>query len=242
MVAPQEPFRILGYTTANFGKEKNGDSFLFEELAAEELLIAVVADGVSQQPCDWLASATSCRAVIDYFTQNEAEPDLGRRLLHSIRQASQEVAQAEGQCQRMASTLSVVVCRQTGDCCYANVGDSRIYSLYQGSLTQLTKDDVTLRREQVRTSAGLRIIDQPVLTQVMGQDRLALDVKSTTIRPGEILVLATDGFYEARKATFPRLMSEFAESDDFEAGFAALIGKLEIMRGDDLTAIALRSS
>lgn len=236
-----EAYDVIGYSIANFGKEKNGDSFLFERLEEESLLIAVVADGVSQQPCDWLASQTTCQTLIDHFKTNVSQIDIGKRLFESILHTNRVVGLTEGKCHKMASTLSVVVCLQSeAEFCYANVGDSRIYSLYNGQLEQLTTDNSISRKERIVTSAGARMVDRPILTQVIGQDNISFPVRVKAIQKGEIITLATDGFYDARKAVFNRLMMEFADNNDFDAGFAQLVDLLKILRGDDLTAIAIR--
>ena len=52
--------------------------------------------------------------------------------------------------------------------------------------------------------------------------------------------MATDGFYDARKVVFNKLMTEFGEAKDFEEGFAKLIDQVKILRGDDLTAVAIK--
>ena len=108
-----EAYDVIGYSIANFGKEKNGESFLFERLEEESLLIAVVADGVSQQPCDWLASQTTCQTLIDHFKTNVSQIDIGKRLSESILHTNRVVGLTEGKCRKMASTLSVVVCSQS---------------------------------------------------------------------------------------------------------------------------------
>lgn len=232
---------IIGYTISNFGKEKNGDNFLFEQLEEEGILIAVVADGVSQQPCDWFASSTTCQSLIGHFKKNSHQTNIQKRLSESILQTNREVASTEGKCHKMASTLSVVVFQKSSaEINYANIGDSRIYSLHNGKLDQLTTDNVIVRKERVLTAAGIRVIDKPVLTKVIGQDNLTFEITTKSIQTGEVLLLATDGFYDARKVVFNKLMIEFGEAKDFEAGFAKLIGQMEILRGDDLTAIAIK--
>lgn len=237
----KKTYGILGYTVSNFGKEKNGDSFSFEQLEEENLLIAVVADGVSQQPCDWLASSTTCQALIDHFKQNISQSDTAQRLLESILQTNHDVALTEGKCHKMASTLSVVVCSYSSEeLYYANIGDSRIYSLYNGSFEQLTTDDVIIRKERILTNAGIRLIDKHILSKVIGQDNILFKINVKSIRTGEVIILATDGFYDARKVVFNKLMTEFGEAKDFEEGFAKLIDQVKILRGDDLTAVAIK--
>ena len=232
----------MGYTIPNFGKEKNGDSFLFEQLEEENILIAVVADGVSQQPCDWLASLTTCQTLVDHFKKNISQhADIEKRLLESVMFANKHVALTEGKCRKMASTLSVIVYSQLlNKIYYANIGDSRIYSLSNGMLEQLTIDNVMIRKERVLTNAGIRLIDKPILTQVIGQDNISCKINVKSVQTGEVIILATDGFYEARKAVFTKLITEFGEVDDFKEGFIKLIGQMKILRGDDLTAIAVK--
>ncbi|HEX8328345.1 MAG TPA: protein phosphatase 2C domain-containing protein [Hymenobacter sp.] len=235
-------YEVLGYTISNFGKEKNGDSFLIEQLENEGLLIAVVGDGVSQQPCDWLASSTTCQTLVDHFKKNISQKgDIENRLLESIQLTNKQIALTEGICHKMASTLSVVVYSQLSEkIYYANIGDSRIYSLYNGMLEQLTVDNTMVRREKVLTSAGMRLIDKPILTQVIGQNSISCKISVKPIQTHEIIILATDGFYEARKAVFTKLMTEFGETANFEEGFTKLIDQVKILRGDDLTAVAIK--
>jgi serine/threonine protein phosphatase PrpC len=233
-------YAIRSYSIANFGKERNGDSFLFEEIEDENLLIAAVADGVSQQPCDWLASSTACKAVISHFKQYKHEKDIARRLETSISKANHDVIATEGKCHKMASTLSIVVCEKlSGQCFYANIGDSRIYSLYENRLELLTTDDIIVRKESITTPIGRRVVEKDTLTKVVGQHNLSFSIEKKSFQPGEMLILATDGFYEARKATFNKLMIEYSKTNDLQTGFNSLIEKIEIFRNDDSTIISV---
>ena len=233
-------YEIRAYTISNVGKEKNGDHYLYEYIEDEHLLFAVVADGVSQQPCDWFASETTCRNVIENFKNQRGVRDLHKRLQSSIYQTNQYVSRVDGACYKMASTLSSIVWDITEDkIFYANIGDSRIYSLYDGKLDQVTKDDAVVTKERIYTQNGQRMVDKSTLTKVIGQDNISVQVEERAFLKGEIMVLATDGFYEARKATYSRIMTEFSKTDDFSEGFKTVIEKLELLRGDDLTTIII---
>src|SRR5215213_8297815 len=116
-------YEVYGYSVSNFGKEKNGDYFLHQFLTEENILMAIVADGVSKQPCDWFASETTCKKVYEFFQYYKAEKEVGKRLQQSILQANEFIFNVEGPCQRMASTLSVVVWPISWDTYWiANIG------------------------------------------------------------------------------------------------------------------------
>ncbi|MBO9700771.1 MAG: protein phosphatase 2C domain-containing protein [Sporocytophaga sp.] len=234
-------FDILGYSIPNLGKEKNGDSYIFEYLEEEQILVAIVADGVSKQPCDWFASETTCKKLLENFKKLEGNQDINQRLLSSISETNKFVINIEGNCKRMASTLSVIAWQAfTNKLYFSNIGDSRIYSLKDEKLEQLTKDDSIITKEKVLMHGGLRVIDKSTLTKVIGQDNITISIAEKLLEVGEIIILATDGFYDARKAVFNKIMIDLSKSENFKDGFITVINKLEMLRGDDLTAIVMK--
>lgn len=234
-------YKILTYSISNIGKDKNGDHCLFEYIDEEHILLAVVADGVSKQPCDWFASETTCKKLIENFKNQSGNQDIAKRLLSSIHQTNQYVLSIDGPCYKMASTLSSIAWDTTTDkIFYANIGDSRIYTLRDGSFSQITKDDAIITKEKVYTRNGLRVIDQSTLTKVIGQAGITVHVEERPFSKDEIIVLATDGFYEARKATLTKIMIDFSMKSNFVEGFQSVIDKVELLRGDDLTTIVIK--
>jgi serine/threonine protein phosphatase PrpC len=236
-------YEVLGYSVPNIGKEKNGDHFLHSFLEEEDLLIAIVADGVSKQPCDWLASETTCQKVYEFFQNNRTEKEIAKRLLKSIQQANEFIVHLEGSCQRMASTLSIIVWPTDSETYWlANVGDSRIYSSYEGQLDLLTKDDVIVFKERILTHGGVRVIDKTMLNKVMGMSNLNVSVKEQPFRENEILILTSDGFYDARKSIFPQTMARLSKLEDFQGAFEEIVKKFEMLRGDDFTTVMIRNT
>jgi serine/threonine protein phosphatase PrpC len=237
----RDTFEIQGYTIPNTGREKNGDCYGFEYIESEGLLLAVVADGVSRQPCDWLASETTCKHLLEIFKKSAEQSDMGTRLRESIFKTNQKLIDAEGPCQKMASTLSVVVLDSDQKrFYYSNIGDSRIYRLDRGIFLQLTRDDSVVTKEKVYISGMVRTIDKHTLTKAMGQKNISIEVVEEPINEGQIIILATDGFYEARKASFNRIMEQFETSNSFEENFKTTLDKVEILRGDDLTVVMIK--
>ena len=234
-------YKIYGYTISNVGKEKNGDCYIYEFIEAENVLIAVVADGVSKQPCDWFASELTCAKLIEYFKRNVENDDIKIRLKESILQVNEDVINTEGNCRRMASTLSVIVWQTQKDyLTYVNIGDSRIYSSFEGKLELLTQDDATIIKERVLMHGGLRVINKSILNKVIGQPNITFKVAEKDFKEDEIIILATDGFYDARKAIFHQTIAELSLNNDLDEGFHSIIKKFEVLRGDDFTTIMVR--
>jgi PPM family protein phosphatase len=236
-----DAFEIYGYSVANVGKEKNGDSFVFEYIESKGLLLAIVADGVSQQPCDWFASETTCKQLLGFVREFEKHADIKTQLKEAILRTNEILISTEGKCHKMASTLSVVLIDVNAKCFYfSNIGDSRVFTLQNADFSQVTKDDSVVTKQKIFASGGFRIVDKHTLTKVMGQEKISIEVQERRIAPGEIIILATDGFYEARKASFNRIMIEFHTSGSFEDDVKVVIDKFEMLRGDDLTVVMVK--
>ena len=84
----------------------------------------------------------------------------------------------------------------------AHVGDSRLYLLREGKLTQLTKDHTVVAERQrmglLSASRARHHPDRSTLTRSLGRELIVpLDRISTRIGHGDVLVLCTDGLYNA---------------------------------------------
>lgn len=233
-------FSIEGYSIPKLEKEKNGDCYLYEIWEPKKLVLAIVADGVSQQPCDWLASKMTCENIITHFKSSKTTL-LDFRMSESIDAANEQIVNTEGACEKMAATVSFLVWPYEEDTFYCcNVGDSRIYHITKEKITCLTKDDTSIRTESIRSYSGIQVVKQPLLTKVMGQDRLQVTVEKHGFMNGQMLLLATDGFYGARKATFEKKILALSHASDFKAMFQETVENFEIFREDDMSVIALK--
>jgi len=99
----------------------------------------------------------------------------------------------------MATTL-IAVAIDRGEMTAVHVGDSRLYLVRGGTITQLTKDHTVaaerqrlglLSEEHARTHAG-----RSVLTRSLGRELIcAIDRISMPLSQGEVLVLCSDGLH-----------------------------------------------
>jgi protein phosphatase len=154
--------------------------------------------------------------IRDYIVRGESDPDTtmpfgidpalsvdANRVATAVRLANTHVfstSEANPSYSGMGTTVCVVLIR--GDrMTFAGVGDSRIYSWLNGSLTQLTLDDSWVERiraehphitEDALASNPLR----HVLTNVIGaKPDTDVRVEERTLTDGEVLLLCSDGLY-----------------------------------------------
>lgn len=234
-------YTIIGNTLKYYSKEKNGDHFRFEHLENEGILIALVADGVSKQPCDWYASQLTCYTFIETF-RTKSNVELSARILETMVATNNNILKTEGACERMNTTLSVVVWdHKKQRCMFSNIGDSRIYKYNGDQIQQLTADDSINQTKIITTSIGRRSVDASYLTKAIGISSIDFTVEEVAFQPNDLLILASDGFYNARKSAFERDMLTLAKQEDLENAFQTHFSELEFSAKDDMTAVFIRN-
>jgi serine/threonine protein phosphatase PrpC len=232
---------VYGTSIKYFQKEKNGDNFIIRDFPEEKIIVLIVADGISGQPCDWLASEMACFKFIEHFSFSKSVP-LNERMKDAVVSTNKEICQIDGKCSGLASTISLVMYEYEQNKFQAlNAGDSRIYKITnRKELVLLTKDDATKLLQEVVTSMGKRNIVQSYLTNHLGRSDFKVNIQEGSIEKGELLLLATDGFYDARKSSFSERTISLYNSINLEKDYSAMIDILEFSAKDDMTGVLLR--
>ena len=237
----KNPFEVVGDSIKFYNKEKNGDAFNYAILGNEELLVAAVADGVSQQPCDWKASAVTIDVILSNFKANPLLP-IEDRMKAAVKNANSEVYNTIGTCKNMHTTLSLIVWKYTSNRAYiCSIGDSRIYQLASEKIQCITRDDAFVQRRDIYTSYGKRSINSSTLTNVIGRSNINIGIRTIDFQSGELLLIASDGFYEARKSSFENDMRALIKTSNLPLTFSKLIDKYELSAKDDMTAILIKN-
>ena len=235
-------YELAADTIKYYEKEKNGDHFKVENLKKQGVIVAVVADGVSKRPCDWYASQLTCDAFLRHM-KAQSFIDMNVAIRSSIKLTNQELNAVEGDCEDLSATLSAIVWNyETGVCWISNIGDSRVYRISDSIVEQLSVDDSIKQKRQVRTALGLRTVDTSQLTNAMGMGAPKLKVQQIEFGPGACLLLASDGFYDARKSSFERDMCKVLAATDFSSAFAECFTDYEYSTGDDMTAVMIKNT
>lgn len=234
-------WEACGHSITCYEKERNGDHLLLEDIKDEKILVAVVADGITNRPCDWLASELACKRFFEFFIKSDSLPIM-ERIKEGIKHANNNLLSVEDKCRGLASTLVLAVWEyEREEFCFANLGDSRLYWISNnGSILQITRDDSVITKRNVHTSLGIRNIS--TLANHMRREFPDIQVYEKNLSKGDLLLLASDGFYNARRSSFEKNLTDLNLSVNLRQDFENLVNKYEISASDDMSAIIIRKN
>ena len=172
----------------------NGDSGLF-----------VLADGMGGHKMGDLASGeiiASCKKYIQHIQEQDKMPDfltMTQEVTDMLRATNEYIYKEynrEGIC---GSTVVLLLIKKD---CYAvfSVGDSRVYTFYQGEMELLTIDDTWDNLPATRQNYTQDQIERDVrhgkLVQAIGTGReVTIHVTTNRIKRGQCFFLCSDGLY-----------------------------------------------
>jgi serine/threonine protein phosphatase PrpC len=195
---------IEAFGDTDVGKVRAGNEDAL--LVDAELGLYAVFDGMGGAKAGEVAAQTARDAVHSYVAHNletQAPVDLlENALLHACAQVF-DAARADRNLHGMGTTA--VVClvpdaHRPQKAVIAHVGDSRAYLLRNGRLSQLTRDHTIVAelvsRGMIRPDEAENHPYKNVLSRNLGaRFEAAVDVVTTTLRPGDRLMLCSDGLY-----------------------------------------------
>ena len=178
-------------------------------VADPKTLVFCVADGMGGGEAGGEASAAVCRNVDSVLHERASFADRVRLVDDAIHRADGEIRaiSAAAGYRQMGTTIAVFVSDGKRIAAVGNVGDSRVYRLRGGKLTQLTKDH-TLTAEilshrlpqGVKPLADVRALAlSHILTRAVGvgQERLKVDWRKVDVKDGDVMLLCSDGVHGA---------------------------------------------
>lgn len=135
-----------GESRAN-GQPSNMDSLIVRsrKIKGDEVLLAVICDGVGSMRHGGYASAKCANALSAWLDELESIGQIGERLYSRVRAINAGIVE-ESRRQNIdtATTISALLLTQE-EYHIVHAGDSRIYAYEKTGLTQLTQDDVSPR-------------------------------------------------------------------------------------------------
>jgi serine/threonine protein phosphatase PrpC/ribosomal protein L39E len=207
-----------------------------EPLLSSKGIAIAIADGISSSEVSHIASEASVRGLLDdYFCTSETWSV--KKSAHQVLTASNSWLHSQSQKgehrfdknKGYVCTLSAMIIKSTTAHIF-HLGDSRIYRLRKGELTQLTDDHRTwISREQSYLSRAMGIYPH-----------LDYDYQSLVIEQADIFIFATDGVYEHVSNDF--LISTFSDvlTDLNDVTKSLVEAAYEMGSTDNLTAQAVR--
>jgi serine/threonine protein phosphatase PrpC len=173
----------------------------------------VVADGMGGHAAGEVASKVAVESINEFVCLTGGDEDItwpfgledglsfdGNRLKSAIQYANRKVLDATRERKEyLGMATTVVACLVDGNAAnLAHVGDSRVYLVRGGVLTQLTSDHSWVNEQ---LESGIISADQArshplrnVVTRALGgRPELVVDLQEHKAVPGDILLLCSDG-------------------------------------------------
>ena len=206
----------VGRTHTGRVREHNEDSIRIDRAHS----LFVVADGVGGNACGEVASALAVETIAEFIRAASEDAELTwpfkadgdadpfeSRLAVSIRLANQRIRDAVRlDPKTLGMSTTVVACQFVDAQCYiAHVGDSRIYRMRDGELTQLTDDHslVNAFRSGAEEPMDLSIIQarygNVILRAVGAKEQVDVDTDGLRVEAGDLFLLCSDGLTDMLK-------------------------------------------
>lgn len=253
------PIKITAYGTTDRGKvrSKNEDDLALVDLDAsrgieppsvERLavdghgLLLAVCDGVGGRRAGEVASSLALHCLSEEMQALGSvcpQSDLFRTAVENVSRRVWQESKLDPVLEGMSTTLTAaVICQSRA--VVAHVGDSRAYVLRDGRMRQITRDH-SFVAEMVESGAltpeeAERSPYRNVILQAVGQKKkLEVALDAVDLRPGDVLILCTDGLSEK---VSPAEMARVVQSADLRQAAEALV-KLANERGgeDNITVL-----
>jgi serine/threonine protein phosphatase PrpC len=181
-------------------------------LVAEDLNLYAVADGMGGYAGGEVASRLTVEQLEAFVQRNRRDAagtwpckedkrlTFAENLLRAaVRQAHDTIAsQRQGELEQMGSTV-VAVLVEGRRATLAHVGDSRIYRLRGGTLSQLTRDHslwAELEAAGMEPGARAGFAHKNYITRALGIEANRPDLVTVEVEPGDRLLLCSDGLHD----------------------------------------------
>jgi len=243
-------------TDPGLRRSSNEDSYC----SRADLGLYVVADGMGGHAAGEVASRVAVDTIQTFIAETAGadknrtwpfpfEPEISleaNRLKAAFKLANRQLANAmadSADLRGMATTASAVLAGRT-TACVGHVGDSRVYALRAGQLTQIT-DDHSWVEEQVRAgtmsaSAARQHPWRNVVTRALsGGSDPEIDTVELSPQPGERFLLCSDGL--SGVVPHQTIATILGEGQDLETICERLIGAANEGGGpDNITVLVLQ--
>lgn len=196
----------------------NMDSLLLKagRIHEQDALLVVVCDGVGSLSDGAFASGTAVKLLGEWFSSVTHTDRIGLRMRDAIVDINAYIVREARQRKLQTATTLSALLLVDDTYCIAHVGDSRVYSFANDTLTLLTNDDVS--------EAGK-------LTAYIGQTENIVLHYTEGLARGKTFVLCTDGLHKRMDTHLLTAKLKFINKRMLKEVMAALVHDV-ITRGE----------
>jgi protein phosphatase len=247
--------RFSGATDVGRKRDHNEDSVHLPGASDERL--AIVADGMGGHASGEVASRLAVSTIVGHFQRTgnmqpltwpyKVDRDLRgdiNRMVVSIMLANVEIfedAQKNAKCKGMGTT-AVAIYFLDDTVIIGHVGDSRVYRLRDGRLTQLTEDHSLIqdyiKMKRVTQEEAEAWPHKNVIIRALGmKDTVSVDIITEHPRVGDCYLLCSDGL--SGMLTSEQMTQVVRSHDDLDRAVEALVAGANQEGGIDNISVVL---
>lgn len=234
--------KISSATSIGKIRAVNEDSFFVSEIGNSGALLAVVADGMGGHNAGEVASAETVNTLKDSIVETDIPTK--KLLLQAIDCANNSVYKMSKQTPTlhgMGTTVTACVI-ENDKVTAAQVGDSRLYLIRDGKITQITKDhslvEMLLESGEITKEDAKHHPQKNVITRAIGiNNSVETDIYEFLLKKEDILLLCSDGL--VNMVEDEKILSIITSSEDFSALSDALVKEAEAAGGHDNITVVL---
>lgn len=235
--------KISSATSTGKIRALNEDSFFVSD-TSDGTVLAVVADGMGGHNAGEVASAEMVNMLKNSVFS--AGTDTKIVLLDAIECANNAIYKMSvrsPQLHGMGTTVTACVITD-GKVTAAQVGDSRLYLIRDGEITQITKDhslvEMLIESGSITKEDAKHHPQKNVITRAIGTDStVQADIYEFNATPGDTVLLCSDGL--VNMVEDEKILSLITETEDFETLAGNLVNEAENAGGvDNITAVLIR--
>jgi serine/threonine protein phosphatase PrpC len=222
----------VGKTDIGKSRPTNQDAFT----TLDEAGAWVVADGMGGYRDGDVASRMVCEALADVqqCARFEDTIDLVRQRLGEVNRRLYKASTRIVNPVLSGSTVAVLLaCRTT--CAVIWAGDSRVYRMRNGQLTQMTTDHTWAAELNLQSSG--EETDHAITRAVGGEGTLALDVRLDRVERGDRYLLCSDGL--THEVGDERIAEILARGGAAESADALIAASLRAGGRDNVTVVVV---
>jgi serine/threonine protein phosphatase PrpC len=218
------------------GRVRTANQDAFAQLGAQG--VWAVADGMGGYRDGDVASRMVCEALqgLEGTATLEATIDAIRQRMSEVNQKLHQASIREHDPIISGSTVAIFLVQRTA-CAVVWAGDSRVYRMRHGRLTQLTTDHTwaaELNLQQPTEEA-----DHAITRAVGGEDTLLLDVRRDRVRLGDRYLLCSDGL--TRELPDAQIAELMAGEDVQQCAKALIDATLQAGARDNVTVVVIEA-
>ena len=181
-------------------RETNQDYMFTSETPVGNLPnLFLVADGMGGHAAGDYASRFTVEKIVEYIEQSKQ-----REPVKVIREAVNEancllLKEADENPEKKGMGTTIVAAVVVEDCLYtANIGDSRLYVINHGEITQITRDhslvEEMVRIGEMNKADAREHPDKNIITRAVGvQPEVSVDFFETKLKPEDMILICSDG-------------------------------------------------